>query len=122
MGEHQIESKTELRARDRWLILAFCLGPLAVLTHLNVSYALVAESCARGSKNLLHLSAAVFLLVALAGAAIGWPLYRRFASAEGVLWQERTRWVALVATVLSLASAVVIIAMEIPNVLLRSCD
>jgi hypothetical protein len=114
--------KTDFRARDRWLILAFCLGPLAVLTHLNVSYALVQESCARGSKTMLHLSAALFLLMALAGAGIGWPLYRRFADAEGELWQERTRWVALVATVLSIASAIVIIAMEIPNVLLRSCD
>jgi hypothetical protein len=122
MSDHQTENKTEFHARDRWLIMAFCLGPMAVLTHLNVSYALVAESCARGSKTMLHLSAAVFLIVALCGAAIGWPLYRRFAGAEGVLWQERTRWVSLVATVLSLASAIVILAMEIPNVLLRSCD
>jgi hypothetical protein len=39
-----------------------------------------------------------------------------------VLWKERTRWLAMVVIVLSLFAALSIIAMEIPNVILRSCD
>jgi hypothetical protein len=117
-----MEQKTEFQTRDRWLMFAFILGPLSVLTHLNVSYALVPISCARGDKMLLHLSTAVFLLLAAAAAVIGWRIHGRFADGEGVLWRERTRWLSAVVVALSISSMVVILAMEIPNLILRSCD
>jgi hypothetical protein len=115
--------KTDFQARDRWLMFAFALGPMAVLSHLFLSYSLVPSACAQGSKAMLHVSALGFFLVALIGASIGWHYHGRFARAdEGMLSQERTRWLALTATILSIGSAVVIVAMEIPNVILRSCD
>lgn len=116
------EQKTEFRPRDRWLMFALWGGPLAVLSNLNVNYALVAEACDRGTKTMLHLFTLAFVLVALVCAAIGHRYYKECERSEEMLWRERTRWLALVATVMSLASVVVLIAMEIPNVLLRSCD
>ena len=116
------EQKREFRSRDRWLVFAFILGPMAALTHLTVSYSLVADACARNSKMLLHVSTLVFLLLSLGAAAIAWRIYMAFVEAEGVLWRERTRWLATVALVMAISSAVVIIAMEIPNLILRSCD
>jgi hypothetical protein len=116
------EQKTEFHARDRWLMFAFALGPMAALTHLTVSYALVPSACAQGSKTMLHVSTAIFFALALAGALIGWYYHRAFADTEGVLWKERTRWLSLVVLVLSVFSAIVILAMELANVILRSCD
>ena len=118
MSEH----KTEFRSRDRWLMFAFALGPMSALTHLTVSYALVPEACARSSKAILHGSTAVFLLLALIAMSIGWHYRRAFRDAAGVLWQERMHWLATVAMVLSVFSAVLILAMELANLILRSCD
>jgi hypothetical protein len=116
------ENKTEFHTRDRWLLFAFALGPLAAIAHLTVGYALVPSSCAQGSKAMLHVSAASFFVLTLIGASIGWRYHNIFAEPGGVLWKERTCWLAMVVTILSLSSAVLILAMEIPNLILRSCD
>jgi hypothetical protein len=116
------ERKTDFQPRDRWLMFAFWLGPMAALTHLLVAYSLVPSACAQGSKSMLHASAAAFFIVALLGAFIGWHYHGAFAESDGMIRQERTRWMAMMAMVLSLFSALVIIAMELPNVILRSCD
>jgi hypothetical protein len=116
------EKTTEFHARDRWLMFGFALGPMAALTHLVVAYSLVPSACAQGSKTMLHASAAAFFVVALLGAFIGWRYHGSFAETEGVLWKERTRWLAYVVMILSLFSALLIVAMELPNVILRSCD
>jgi hypothetical protein len=115
------EQKTEFRTRDRWLLFALWAGPMAALTNLTVNYTLAAEACDRGSKTMLHLITLVFLLVALGSALLARHYHKQCEGAEGVLWMERTRWFALVAMVLSIASAVVIVAMEVPNLLLGSC-
>ena len=114
--------KTEFQTRDRWLTFAFALGPLAALSNLMAGYALVPTACAQASKMMLHVSTAAFFVVALIGALIGWRHHNTFTDADGALWQQRSRWFALVVTILSIGSAVVILAMEIPNVILRSCD
>jgi hypothetical protein len=116
------EDKTEFHARDRWLMFAFALGPMSALTHLTVSYMLVAESCARDSKAMLHITTVAFFALALIAMSIGWRYYRAFQHADGVLWQERTRWLSTVVMVLSIFSAVLILAMELANVILWSCD
>jgi hypothetical protein len=115
-------SKSDFRGHDRWLTLSFVLGPTCALTNLMVSYALVPESCVRGSKALLHASAAGFFALCLIGAALAWRIGRRFAERDAGPLYERARWLAVSAAILCIASAVIIIAMEIPNVILRSCD
>jgi hypothetical protein len=114
--------KTEFRTRDRWLTFAFALGPLAALSNLTVCYSLVPTACAHGSKLMLHVTTLVFFIAALAGALIGRHYYNQVEESETVLALARTRWLATVAMILSLSSAVIILAMEIPNVILRSCD
>jgi hypothetical protein len=117
-----MEQKTEFRTRDRWLLLAFLLGPLSVLLHQSISYTLVPESCADGSKTILHIVTVVFLLIAASAALVANAIRVRFARTDGLLWQDRTRWFATVSLVLSLASMMVIVAMEIPNWVFGSCQ
>jgi len=117
-----MEEKTEFHTRDRWLLLSFILGPMSVLLHQSVSYMLVPTACAEGSKGMLHVVTVAFLVICTISALIAAGVHRRFAENGGFLWQERTRWFALVSMILSLSSMLVIVAMEIPNWILRSCD
>ena len=117
-----MERKTEFHARDRWLMLAFLLGPMSVLVHQSVSYSLVPTTCAEGSKTILHIVTVVFLLVAAAAALIANSIRVRFAQTDGLLWQDRTRWFAAGALILSIGSMLVIVAMEIPNWVFGSCQ
>jgi hypothetical protein len=114
--------KTDFRSHDRWLVTAFAAGPLAALLNLSVSYALVPEMCERGTKVLLHASAALFVLVALAAAFIARRVGSRFPELSADPLIERTRWQSTAATILALASVLLIIGMEIPNLILRSCQ
>jgi hypothetical protein len=115
------ESKREFRTHDRWLNFALVLAPAAWLAHLNISYAMVPESCADGSNLRHHVATAVCLLVALAAAAIAWSIRGRIAG-EALLEQQRTKWMATFIVVLSLSMAVVIVAQEIPNLVMGACD
>jgi hypothetical protein len=115
--------KTDFRGHDRWLVTAFAAGPLAALTNLTLSYFLTPESCQQGTKLWLHVSFAAFTVIAIASAAIARRIHARFAGVrtpDPLI--ERTLWQSTAALILSLASVLLLIAMEIPNVILRSCD
>lgn len=115
------ERTRELPNRDRWLLLALVLSPLSVLWNQAVSYTLVPTACEHASKVMLHASALLFFLLSLSGALIG-RRYRFPETAESEDIHERVRWMSLVVTILSIGCAMAIVAMEIPNVILRSCD
>lgn len=123
MTSGKSEEKTEFRPRDRWLLFALFLGPAAWMLHLDLTYMLVPESCGRGSKLMLHGITLGCVAIALLAAGIAWKIR---SECEGepatVLWKDRTKWIATTALVLALSMVVVIVAQEIPNVLLRSCD
>jgi hypothetical protein len=82
---------------------------------------LAPTACQDGSKTMLHAVAATCFLVALGGAVIG-RAHRRFAASPERGAGDRAGWMALAAVWLSIGSAVAIVAMEIPNIILRSCD
>lgn len=116
--------KTDFRPLDKWLTFTLLLGPVAALLNLSVSYILVPEACERGTKLALHLSALIFFASCLAGAFKASRIAARFVP-EGPVPDrviERTRWLAIAGVALCVFSALVILAMEIPNVILRSCD
>lgn len=114
--------KTDFRGHDKWLVFALNLGPLAALTNLTLSYTLAFESCARGSKLMLHVCAAVFFVIALLGAFLAHRVGRKIGEPNADALHERTQWLVNAAIILGIGSAVLIVAMEIPNLILRSCD
>ena len=117
------EEKTEFSPRDRALTAAFIASAAGWAAHLNVSYFLVPESCGAGSKWMLHLVTAICLAITLASAAVAW---RVRASTRGghhsVLREARTKFMSEMVTLLALGFTLVIIAQEIPNLILGSCD
>ncbi|HYC58733.1 MAG TPA: hypothetical protein VEK79_04130 [Thermoanaerobaculia bacterium] len=114
--------KTDFRPHDKWLVTAFTLGPMSALMNLTTSYFLTPESCVQGSKLMLHISAAAFLLLSSLAAFIAWRVREKIGAPQTDPLHERTHWLANSAIVLAIGSAVVIVAMEIPNLILRSCD
>jgi hypothetical protein len=109
------EAKSDFTPFDRRLVAALLLASGAWFAHLCLSDALMPESCVDGTKLILH----VMTLVCLLGAAIAsWIAWLARSRAAG----ESARWNATVTLVLSIAFALVSVAQEIPNLLLRSCD
>jgi hypothetical protein len=115
--------KSDFRTHDRWLIVALNLGPLSVLSNVLVSYALAEESCLRGSKWMLHASAGTFFLLALSASVLArWASSRLHESEGPESLVEHSRWLTTAAYALGVFAALVIVAMEIPNLILGSCD
>ena len=112
--------KQDFTSLDRRLTLASLLGPLAALSNLGMTYSLAPSACVDGSKAVMHVSAGAFLIVSLAAALLGWRHHRD--AVAGIIAEERVRWMARLAVALSLLSALAIVAMEIPNIMLRNCD
>jgi hypothetical protein len=110
-----VERKSDFRPEDRWLIAAMLLSSSGWVLHLTVSYALVPESCGDRTKIMLHVVTAVCMAIIVVAAGIAWRVRSKSAS-------ERTHWVATMIFGLALGFALVVIAQEIPNLILRSCD
>jgi hypothetical protein len=100
-------------------LLAVAIGPIAALTNLFLSDLLAPSACEQGSKFLLHLCAAMCALLASTGGLIG---RRAVTAGQFVAETDPSRWLDVVAFYLSIGSVMAIIAMEIPNLILRSCD
>lgn len=114
--------KTDFRRLDRWLTYAFLIGPLAALAQLTLMYTLVPTACQRDSWALLHGSTVAFLIMASSGALVAWRGTAEFREVDGDLSHERSRWLAVAAMALSIGSMLVIVALELPNVILRNCQ
>jgi hypothetical protein len=114
-----------LHRRDVLLGLAAFAGPVAWALHLLASYSLAPTACEMASKISLHLATLGCLLLAGAGALIGWRFWKELpegSTETGEATSSRARFMALASTVLSLAFALVIVAAEVPNWILRVCD
>jgi hypothetical protein len=123
------EEKTNFEAKDRWLMFAMIIGPVAALLNESVAYSLTSTACEHGSTMLLHIGTAIFLLLSLSGVFIGRALHPAGVSSDAgvssgaiVARNDRTRWMATAAMILSVGCAVIILAMAIPTFILRSCE
>lgn len=109
------EARSDFRPFDRTLIAALVAASSAWFLHLLLSDLLAPESCDDRSKMILHIVTVCCLAIAGIAAGVAWR-------ARGAAVDEPSRWNATITFVLSLGFLVVILAQEIPNLLLRSCD
>jgi hypothetical protein len=117
--------ETHVERRDVLLWFAVLAGPFAWAMHEQVSYMLTPTACDSGRHILLHLVSLVALLIALAGAALGWSRFKAFpegSTEKGDPEASRIRFMALSAAVSCAFFALVILAAEVPNLVLRVCD
>ncbi len=100
-------------------------GPVAWLLQMQTGYALVPWACATGHVFVLHLVTLGGLLIAAAGALIGWREWQR----AGREWpkgkggpQTRRRFMAVLGLLTSVLFFFVIVAQGIPSFILNPCQ
>jgi len=98
----------------RALWFALLAPAIAWAAGLQLRYALLQWACANHHRWLLTLFSVPLLVVAIAGAVIGW----RYADDE----LPRVRFMALGAVALGFAFSLAIIAGTLPDFFLRPCE
>lgn len=117
--------ETHVERRDVLLWLAVLAGPFAWALSEQMNYMLTPTACASGRHVLLHLVSLGTLLIALAGAALGWSRFKAFpegSTEKGDPEASRIRFMALAAATSCVFFALVILATEVPNLVLGVCD
>jgi hypothetical protein len=102
--------------------VALVVAPLLALADQAVTFALVHWACAHQSTWIVHLSHAAFLAIATAAAAGAWLRWRETAiSADAGAATVQFHFLAGVAMMIAVLSAVAIVAMWIPTWMISSC-
>lgn len=117
--------ETHVERRDVLLWLAVLAGPFAWALSEQMNYMLTPTACDSGRHILLHLVSLGTLLIALAGAALGWSRFKAFpegSTEKGDPEASRIRFMALAAAISCVFFALVILATEVPNLVLGVCD
>ena len=121
-------------SHERWRLTALwaglLTGPIAWLVLLEVNYVLAYVACETGSTWFMHLAIVVALvLVAAAGYAAWAASYGNIMADEArtpplsdETRTQRSRWMSLAGVASSLWFIVVILAMEVPLIVLKECQ
>jgi hypothetical protein len=102
-----------------WLGLS--AGPLAWAALLEVNYVLSYVACEQRQTWMLHLATMVALALVGGGALAAWSVARPLLGRMSTDGQDRARFMAIAALVLCAWFAVVIVAMEIPVLVVHPC-
>ena len=101
---------------------ALIVAPLLALTDQTVAFSLVHWACAHQSLWAVHLSHALFLAIAAAAAVSAWLRWRQTTiSPQTGAGMVQFHFLAGVATMIAVLSAVAIVAMWIPTWMISSC-
>ena len=121
-------------SHERWRLAAvwagLLAGPLAWLTLLEVNYLFAYVACEVQRTWFMHLASAVAAaLVAAAGFAAWRASYGEITEAEVLTHplsdetrKQRSRWMSLAGVACSIWFVVVILAMEVPIIVLKECQ
>jgi membrane protease YdiL (CAAX protease family) len=106
-------------------LVGVLLAPAATLAGLQLAYQYVPHDCRAGSAVLGHIIHGGALLLCLAGAFIAWSEWQRY----GGDWPEeeagpigRSRLLGAVGVLISLLSALVVVAQWLPTFFLSPCQ
>jgi hypothetical protein len=99
--------------------------PLAMLTNVNLGYALVVWSCAAGTRTLLYIELAVLVLIALSGGFVAHREWRQHggggASDDSGGPGARTRFLGVLGMGSSALFTLILIWQWIANAFLTPC-
>jgi hypothetical protein len=111
--------------RDLSLITSIIAGPVALLTNLEVSFALVPWVCANRWQPALHIVNVVFLLIPAATGWLAWSYWQESGCEwpdEGSAAPSRTRFMAVIGLVTSIICLLQILGMIINTLILGACQ
>ncbi|HEU4594259.1 MAG TPA: hypothetical protein VFS10_03740 [Pyrinomonadaceae bacterium] len=100
-------------------------GPLAALTQLQVNYALVLWACGAGREWALHLVALLALVVTVGAGLLSGRNWRRAGGSwedEGAGIIPRSSFMAAVGVLISVLTALVVVAQWLPIFVYGPCE
>ena len=103
---------------------ALFVPPLVFLTLLSLNYSLEPLACGQQQRVAMHLTAAVALLIALGGIALALRAWRSVGGgppSDDAGLESRTRFVAVIALMLSSLSTLAIAALGLVQLLMPAC-
>ena len=118
-------AKSDFEPADRRLAIAMLAPPVIWLTHLGVSFSLVPLVCRSGNKAILHSLTVAGIVLTLAAGWIAWKGLRDLGAGplnRGDVLRTRRRFMALTAAVFAALFTLLLVANQIPNFILRSCQ
>jgi len=106
------------------LWFAMLAGPAAVALNMGAGYALVKWACGGAHANVLTAIALATLLLAFAGAWVGWTSRARLrgANEQGGRIVDRSYFIAITATGFALLNALLIVMQAYPRFVLSPCE
>ena len=117
-------AKSDFDKTDRLLALAMLAPPVIWFAHLSISYVWVPSSCATGDWLKLHLCTVAGILLTAAAGWGSWHFLQAFGHGttnEGDARLTRRRFMAIVGSVFAAVFILLILANEVPNIVLRRC-
>ena len=117
-------AKSDFDRTDRLLALVMLAPPLIWFAHLNVSYVWVPSSCASGDWLKLHIFTLASILMTAAAGWGSWRFLQAFgygSTDEGDARLTRRRFMAIVGAVFAAVFILLILANEVPNLVLQRC-
>jgi hypothetical protein len=111
------------RGGRQWL--AVLVPAMAMLVHVGLGYAVVNWACAKGSRTLVHVTAALTLLAAMAAGLAARGEWRRGGGRRTDAEPDaaaRARFLGVLGMASSALFSVTIVAQWIANVYLAPCD
>ena len=100
------------------------LGPVAWISHQQVSYLLVYWACGSGGMFVFHVLTILLLLLAGLGVYLAWTAWRHSGpewADEGGTVSDRSRFLALTGLLLNGLFSLVILAQWLPTLLVDPC-
>ncbi|HXD18328.1 MAG TPA: hypothetical protein VN654_15040 [Vicinamibacterales bacterium] len=112
--------------REGLVLLWFAMlaGPAAVAVNMGAGYALVKWACAGAHASMLTAISLATLLLAFAGAWIGWTCRARLrdANEDGGRIVDRSYFIAIIATGFAVLNAFLIVMQAYPRFVLSPCE
>jgi TRAP-type C4-dicarboxylate transport system permease small subunit len=109
--------------QDLLLWISILGGPIAWLLHFQINYTLVPHACRSGHRITLYACTAVFLVLALICALIGWSMWRESSDQmEDDQPVSRASFMAAVGMLSGLMFALTIVAQGLATIMLNPCQ
>jgi hypothetical protein len=98
------------------------IGPLAWFLSLEANFAFAPLACSSRGKALIYAVSGIAFALTVLGGSLSWIQHEQLRTESGIEFRTRKMGMAMSGIILSVLSALTILAQAIPNFMLRGCE